>query len=360
MASLHIDQLSSTVGGEEHLTDVDLHLEAGTFHVLLGPTRAGKTSLLRQVAGLDRPTGGGVRLRGDGAEGLRGQVAMVYQDFVNYPSLRVRDNIAAPLRAQRVPKVELEQRVRAAAERVGLSSLLERLPAELSGGQQQRLAIARALVQEAPVVLLDEPLANLDYKLREALREEVRELFSGARSIVLYATTDPAEALWFGGQVVVLDEGRVLQAAAGREVYDAPASERVARITSDPPINLWDAEHRDGGLHLGPGLTLPVPAHLSGLEQGPCRLGLRPHHLAVAPREDTHCVPVRVELAEVNGSTTLLHARAGELSLLAEEASVRDHRLGEELDVFLDPAHLFAFGPDGRLLVAPQHCHGQD
>ena len=354
MATLVLDALTRTIAGEEHLRGIDLRLDAGRFHVLLGPTRAGKTSLLRAIAGLDRPTAGAVRLEGDGDPGLRGNVAMVYQDFVNYPSLRVGENIAAPLRARRVARDEVARRVTVAATRVGLQELLDRRPDELSGGQQQRLAIARALVQEARVVLLDEPLANLDFKLRERLREDIRDLFEGSETIVIYATTDPAEAMGFGGHLIVLDEGRVLQHGDGRALYNAPRDDRVAQVLSDPPINLWDAERCGDSLHIGRSVSVKLPAHLAQLDAGPCRLGLRPHHLCTSPGDGLARVTVQVDLAEVNGSTTCLHARSDDLSLVAEESGVHTRRIGQEIDLFLDPVHLLAFHAGGRLVAAPE------
>lgn len=358
MVTLVLESLGRTARGEVHLAGIDLRLEAGRFHVLLGPTRAGKTSLLRAIAGLDTATTGDVRLEGTDATSLRGQVAMVYQDFVNYPSLSARENIAAPLRARRVPKAEIPGRVAAAAARVGIEDLLDRRPAQLSGGQQQRLAIARALVQEARVVLLDEPLANLDFKLREDLREEVRTLFEGQGSIVLYATTDPAEALGFGGDLIVLDEGRVRQHGPGRAVYDAPADERVARITSDPPLNLWDAQVIGDELRIGAALALPLPAHLQRVAPGQCRVGLRPHHLSLSAHAGRPRIAARAELAEVDGSVTCVHAGAGDLALIAEQPGAHEVRLGQDLELFLDPRGLFAFHVEGRLLAAPTCDHG--
>lgn len=347
MPTLVVESLTRAVGEEQHLVEIDLRFEAGQFHVLLGPSGAGKTSLLRVIAGLDAPTSGRVFLEDTADGSLRGKVAMVYQDFVNYPSLSVARNIAAPLRARRVPREQISSRVSAAAARVGLEDLLERLPAELSGGQQQRLAIARALVQEAQVVLLDEPLVNLDFKLREDLREEVRALFEGSQSIVVYASTDPAEALGFGGQVVVLDRGRVLQRGSGRALYDAPLDERVAAITSDPPINLWDAQLRGDRLELGGVLSLPLPENLAQLAEGALRLGLRPHHLSLERRDG--CVPltVRVDLAEVNGSTTCVHGHAQDLRVLSELSGMHDLHLGQELELFLDPRQLIGFEAHG-------------
>ncbi|MCP3918316.1 MAG: ABC transporter ATP-binding protein [bacterium] len=348
-----------------HLEEIDLCLEPGSFTVLLGATNAGKTSLLRVIAGLDAPTSGSVRLEDAGGEPVvppRDALAMVYQEFVNYPSLTVFENIAAPLRARgQYKKDELERRVRAAAERFELDGLLERLPAELSGGQQQRTALARAMIKEADVVLLDEPLANLDYKLREGLRNEIAATFDRQSTTVVYASTDPVEALWFGHRTAVLHEGRLLQQGEARAVYDAPADECVARAVSDPPMNVWTAHSSEGDeLAVLAGLVLPCPTHLSGLSTGAVRLGLRAHRLRLEPRDVFDVsIPSELELAEVTGSETTLHVRNGSTRFLGQVEGVHRIERATPLDLFFDPADLFAFDAGGGLLAAP-HSRGDD
>ena len=209
--------------------------------MLLGPTLAGKTSLMRLMAGLDRPSAGRVLVDGVDVTGLsvrKRSVAMVYQQFINYPTLTAYDNIASPLRLQG-DRGGRDRPPRCARPRsmLHIDHLLDRLPAELSGGQQQRLAIARALVKTAALLLLDEPLVNLDYKLREELRAELRDLFARQQTTVVYATTEPLEALIMGGEVIVMDEGRVLQSGPTVQVYHRPGSLRVAAVYSDPPMN---------------------------------------------------------------------------------------------------------------------------
>ncbi|MFY0584152.1 ABC transporter ATP-binding protein [Cystobacter fuscus] len=235
---IELDAITRVVGGEIHLANIHLTLEPGSFHVLLGRTRTGKTSLLRLLAGLDKPTRGTVRVNGTDVTGVdvrERDVAMVYQQFVNYPSLTVYENIASPLRlAGKLDAKALDRRVRDTAAALRLEPFLQRLPAELSGGQQQRTAMARALAKDASLLLLDEPLANLDYKLREELRTEIRQLFQDRPAVVVYATTEPTEALLLGGQTVVLHEGRVLQTGPTLEVYRAPATEHVGRCSAIP------------------------------------------------------------------------------------------------------------------------------
>ena len=194
------------------------------------------------MAGLDVPSAGQVQVDGVDVTGVpvrERNVAMVYQQFINYPSLKVRDNIASPLKLR--GDKNMDQRVRELAEKLHIEMFLDRYPAELSGGQQQRVALARALAKGAPLMLLDEPLVNLDYKLREELRDELTALFAAGDSTVIYATTEPGEALLLGGYTAVLDAGELLQYGPTAEVFHAPQSLRVARAFSDPPMNLMAA-----------------------------------------------------------------------------------------------------------------------
>ncbi len=213
--SVTLEHVTRTVDGIPTIRDVSLTLERGTLSVLLGPTLSGKTSIMRLLAGLDKPTTGRVLVDGKDVTGFdvrQRSVAMVYQQFINYPSLTVYENIASPLRVQGRPREEIERRVQEAAKLLRLEPFLKRTPLQLSGGQQQRTAIARALVKGADLVLLDEPLANLDYKLREELRAELPRIFEASGAIFVYATTEPSEALLLGGDTVCMWEGEVLQA----------------------------------------------------------------------------------------------------------------------------------------------------
>jgi len=201
--SVTLDHVTRAVDGIPTIRDVSLTLERGTLSVLLGPTLSGKTSIMRLLAGLDKPATGRVLVDGKDVTGFdvrQRSVAMVYQQFINYPSLTVYENIASPLRVQGKPRAEIEARVQEAASLLRLEPYLKRTPLQLSGGQQQRTAIARALVKGADLVLLDEPLANLDYKLREELRTELPRIFEASGAIFVYATTEPSEALLLGGR----------------------------------------------------------------------------------------------------------------------------------------------------------------
>jgi glycerol transport system ATP-binding protein len=356
--TLRLDRVTRIVNGERHLDEVSLELRSGSLNVLLGPTLAGKTSLMRIMAGLDRPTSGRV-IAGDAdvtdTPLQKRSVAMVYQQFINYPSFTVYDNIASPLRRQGRPKAEIDAKVRNVARLLHIESLLDRLPAELSGGQQQRCSIARALVKEAELLLLDEPLVNLDYKLREELRSELQALFARRDAIVVYATTEPLEALVMGGEVLVVDEGRVLQQGPTLDVYHRPASTRVAAIFSDPPMNMIAGWVTDGHVVLGTNVRLPLRAQLADLGEGRYRFGVRANHLFMnrrSPREVA--IPAEVELAEISGSETFVHVHHHEVSWVVQREGVHAHALGEAVMVHVDPAQLFVFGEDGALRAAPR------
>ena len=257
---LRLERVERKVGPQTHLYPLDLGLMPRAVTVLLGATQAGKTTLMRLMAGLDQPSAGKVRVDGQDVTGLpvrERNVAMVYQQFINYPSMTVADNIASPLKLRR--ESGIAARVQALAAKLHIEPFLQRLPAELSGGQQQRVALARALAKNAPLMLLDEPLVNLDYKLREELREELTQLFAGGDSTVVYATTEPTEALLLGGYTAVLDAGELLQYGPTSEVFRRPRSIRVARAFSDPPMNLMAGTAAPGGIALAGGVALALP-----------------------------------------------------------------------------------------------------
>ena len=356
--SLRLQGVRRQVGGELWIAETDLELAAQGLYVLLGPTLAGKTSLMRLMAGLDQPTAGRVLVDGADVTGQavrRRSVAMVYQQFINYPTLTGYENIASPLRLQGRSAAEIDGKVRGTARLLHIDHLLDRTPAELSGGQQQRLAIARALVKEARLLLLDEPLVNLDYKLREELRAELRDLFARQRTTVVYATTEPLEALIMGGHVVVMGEGRVLQAGPTLEVYHRPASLAVAGVFSDPPINTVPVAVADGAARTAGGFAIPLSGHLAGLRAGAHTLGVRANHLAIDRRgaPGDLLVDATVELSEISGSETFVHVRNPDLRWVVQEEGVHEHALGQPVRVRLDPGRLYAFGDGGALEVAP-------
>jgi glycerol transport system ATP-binding protein len=349
---LSLEQVGKTVGPAVHLYPQSLSLAPRAVTVLLGATQAGKTSLMRIMAGLDTASTG--RVLADGADVTRvpvrqRNVAMVYQQFVNYPSMTVAQNIASPMRLR--GERDVERRVRELAARLHIEMFLDRLPAELSGGQQQRVALARALAKQAPLMLFDEPLVNLDYKLREELREELTQLFATGDSTVVYATTEPGEALLLGGHTAVMDAGELLQYGPTAEVFHAPKSIRVARAFSDPPMNLMAADAVTGGVRVPGGEVWPLPLPADAPRR--LMLGLRAGGLRVEPREGDVAIPGRVELAEIAGSDTFVHVHTAVGELVAQLAGVHNCPLGDPITLHLQPATLFVFDADGPLVHAP-------
>jgi glycerol transport system ATP-binding protein len=357
---LSLDQISKKVGAEQWLYDMSLAPRSGEVTVLLGATQAGKTSLMRIMAGLDVPTHGKVLVNAADVTGMpvrERNVAMVYQQFINYPSLRVADNIASPLKLR--GEKDIERKVRGLAERLHIDMFLDRYPAELSGGQQQRVALARALAKGAPLMLLDEPLVNLDYKLREELREELTQLFAAGDSTVIYATTEPGEALLLGGYTAVMDGGELLQYGPTAEVFHAPQSLRVARAFSDPPMNLVAALPAAQGLQLagGPALALKLP-DAPAQRLASFTAGVRGSALRVTAREGDVALPGKVELAEISGSDTFVHVATAVGELVAQLTGVHYFDLGAPVTLYLDPAQVYVFDAGGALLLAPRRSHG--
>ena len=354
--TLKLDGISKVVDGEVHIHPADLTLEPGTMNVLLGPTLAGKTSLMRLMAGLDAPATGRILWQGQDVTGMRVQdraVAMVYQQFINYPSMSVYDNIASPLRLQGKGRDEIDRAVRKTAEMMKLSPMLDRKPLELSGGQQQRCALARALVKGAGLVLLDEPLANLDYKLREELRAEIPRIFEESGAIFVYATTEPEEALLLGGNTATLWEGRITQFGPTAEVYRQPADATTARVFSDPPMNFLQATKRGDRIVFGDGEAVAALGALGRLADGEYQMGFRPNHLEIERHgEEVMGFDARLSVTEITGSETFVHLDHHGARWVGLIHGVRELEIGTELRVWLDPAHVYVFGPDGAL-VAP-------
>ncbi|AUH33337.1 ABC transporter ATP-binding protein [Paracoccus tegillarcae] len=344
--SLELKNIVKSVDGRTHIHTTSLTLQPGSMNVLLGPTLAGKTTLMRLMAGLDKPTEGRVMWNGEDVTGQRVQdrkVAMVYQQFINYPSMSVYENVASPLRLMGVAKDEIDRRVRETAEMMRLTPMLDRKPLELSGGQQQRCALARALVKGAGLVLLDEPLANLDYKLREELRAEIPRIFEESGAIFVYATTEPEEALLLGGHTATLWEGRVTQFGPTPQVYRTPQDATTARVFSDPPMNFKRVTVRGGTTAIdGAEWSVDLP-------DGDYQAGFRPAHLTLHDRAGALPLQTTLNVTEITGAETFLHLHHGDDRWvgLVEGVHTPDH--GTPLTVWVDPAHIYLFGTDGAL-----------
>ena len=349
---LMLERIEQRLGPQVHLYPLDLTLVPLAVTVLLGATQAGKTTLMRVMAGLDKPAKGRVLADGQDVTGLpvrQRNVAMVYQQFINYPSMTVADNIASPLKLRR--ESNIDARVNELAAKLHIEPFLKRLPAELSGGQQQRVALARALAKKAPLMLLDEPLVNLDYKLREELRDELSQLFATGESTVVYATTEPTEALLLGGYTAVMDAGELLQYGPTTEVFHRPKSIRVARAFSDPPMNLIAGTKTAHGVAMAAGfqmvLALPPTSNAS------LTVGVRASALRVRQRDGDIALPGKVELAEISGSDTFVHVDTPIGELVAQLTGVHLFTLGQAITLYLHPEQAYVFDAKGDLLVAP-------
>lgn len=350
---LELKNITRRQGDQSYLEDVSLRLYRGELNILLGPTLSGKTSLMRIMAGLDKPNSGEIEFDGVSVLGTPVQkrnVAMVYQQFINYPSLSVFENIASPLRVARVDQNTIEERVAEVAELLQLGEMLDRTPDTLSGGQQQRVALARALIKKADLVLLDEPLANLDYKLREELRTELPALFAAMGAVLVYATTEPTEALVLGGNTACLHEGRVEQFGPTLDLYRSPASLRAAQIFSDPPLNSVSVRAEDGELKFAES-GQPVGLSAVNLADGSYTLAVRPHHLSRSPRQEADIeIGGSVSVTELTGSETFVHFSMESspwVALLHEIASLD---VGSTVRFSIDPKNLFLFDAGDKLV----------
>ena len=354
--SLVLEGVSKVVNGQTHIYTTNLELQSGTMNVLLGPTSSGKTTLMRLMAGLDVPNSGKVIWNGQDVTGVRVQdrgVAMVYQQFINYPSMTVYENIASPMRLLKQTAGEIEAAVKKAADLMQLSPFLDRKPLELSGGQQQRCALARALVKDAGLVLLDEPLANLDYKLREELRAEIPKIFEEAGSIFVYATTEPEEALLLGGNTATMWEGKITQFGLTPSVYRRPVDATTARVFSDPPMNFLNIRKSGDRLIFGDGQAAAASGSFAGLGDGNYVAGFRPNHLELEKQgPDAMEFTGKLHVTEITGSETFIHLDHHGENWVGLIHGVKILEIGASLKVYLDPSHIYIFAEDGTS-VAP-------
>jgi glycerol transport system ATP-binding protein len=350
--ALELQAITKTVGKIAHIKATSLVLEPGRFNVLLGQTGAGKTSLIKTMAGLDRSTSGRILMNGQDVTRHSPQkrnISLVHQFFVNYPHMTVFDNIASPLRVAGMAASEIQGRVEAAADVLRLRPMLNRRPHELSGGQQQRTALARAIAKESTAVFLDEPLANLDYKLREELRDQLPDLFAGRGAVVVYATSEPAEALMLGGYTALMHDGHVTQFGPTADIYRHPNTLASAQVFSDPPINRAAAVKQGTTMRLASGATWTVAGDAAGLRDGDYTVAVRPNHVAPAPRDGAVRLTGRVIVTELSGSDSSAHFRMGGDTWVSQAAGVHAFRVGEDHDFYLDANRVFYFAPDGAL-----------
>jgi len=342
-------------GKEFFLNKVSLEFEAGKLYTLLGRTLSGKTSLLKTIAGLQPIDTGNITFEGKDFSSVpvwKRNVAMVYQEFINYPHLSVFDNIAFPLKQRKIKTSDIENEVSVAINKVGLGGFEKRKIQELSGGQQQRVALARSLVKNAKILLLDEPLVNLDYKLREGLRDEFKNIFSSDlsyHSILIYASTDPLEAMQLNGDIIVLDEGEILQSGTSKDVFENPSNIKVAEITNDPAMNVIKGNIDSNKIILNENVLLEIPEHVKTIQTGTYHFGIRASDMIL----DNKGFDFKVDIAEISGSETFLHLHQNELNVVLLLEEVRNFNDQDNIKINFNLQKLYVFDEKGDLLFSP-------
>ena len=349
------DNLTFKPEKEYFLNKVSLEFEAGKLYTLLGRTLSGKTSLLKTIAGLQPIDTGNITFEGKDFSSIpvwKRNVAMVYQQFINYPHLSVYENIAFPLKQRKMKPSDIENEVSVAINKVGLHGFEKRKIQELSGGQQQRVALARSLVKKAKILLLDEPLVNLDYKLREDLRDEFKNIFSSefsSHSILIYASTDPLEAMQLNGNIIVLDEGKILQSGTAKDVFENPENIKVAEITNDPAMNVIKGSIDSNKIILNENVQFDIPEHVKTIQAGTYHFGIRASDMIL----DDNGFDFNVDIAEISGSETFLHLHQNELNMVLLMEEVRNFNDNDKVKINFNLNKLYVFDEKGNLLFSP-------
>ncbi|GIX10306.1 ABC transporter ATP-binding protein [Elioraea sp.] len=342
MASVEIRNVRKSFGSTEVLHGVSVDIADGEFVVLVGPSGCGKSTLLRMIAGLENITSGEIVIGGRVVNNVPPKdrdIAMVFQNYALYPHMTVFDNMAFSLKLAGAPKAVMEQEVRRAATILGLEQLLHRYPRQLSGGQRQRVAMGRAIVRNPQVFLFDEPLSNLDAKLRVAMRAEIKELHQRLAVTTVYVTHDQIEAMTMADTIVVMNSGNVEQAGPPLELYDRPANLFVAGFIGSPAMNMIAGRIEDGAFLAEDGTRWPLPANGAARHRGEAIYGIRPEHL----RLDPDGIRATVQVVEPTGSETQVLLRAGTAHMIGAFRERVSARPGEVLPISPDPAliHLF-------------------
>jgi ABC-type sugar transport system ATPase subunit len=336
--------VGKSFGGFEALKDIDLEIEPAEFFALLGPSGSGKSTTLRVIAGLETPDRGTMTVDGvDVTYAPPGErnVAMVFQNYALYPHMTLEENIAFPLKMDKVPRAEIAGRVHEAARRVKIDHLLHRRPGQLSGGQQQRCALARAIVRQPRLFLLDEPLSNLDAQLRLETRIELKRLHQSLGVTTIYVTHDQEEAMTIADRMAIFREGSIVQIGTPDEVFNRPDTMDVAAFIGSPPMNLIHAVHADGALSVASErLTIPAPK----LPLGEIVIGVRPSHVRLSPTG----LPARLLLSENLGESMLLNLDVDGQIVKVRLPEVQRFSEGETLRLSFDPGHVHIFDPQSR------------
>ena len=351
--SLELKRVEKKVGQNTHIYRTDLSFQKNSINILLGSTLAGKTTLMQIMAGLDKPTNGEIWFDNKNVTGMSVQkrnVSMVYQQFINYPNFTVFDNIASPLKITGISSDEIKKKVGDVAELLKLSGMLNKKPNELSGGQQQRTALARALVKDSGLILLDEPLANLDFKLREELREELPRLFENRECIVVYATTEPSDALLIGGNTATLMEGKIIQYGKTIDVYNKPSNLISARVFSDPPINISNIKKIGDTFSLLNDSVKWKSLNVK-IKDGNYKVGIRPHNITTY-KEGSNSVEIKgkVLISELSGSESLIHFRNSNSNWVSLSNGTHQMNVGQEAKLYMNVDEFMYFDQNNKLV----------
>ena len=343
MSEIELRHVGKSYGSVSVLNDISLEMGDGEFVVLVGPSGCGKSTLLRMIAGLEDISSGQITIGGKVVNNMPAKerdLAMVFQNYALYPHMKVADNMSFALKLAGVPKAEIKRRVDDAAEILGLEKLIDRLPRELSGGQRQRVAMGRAIVRNPRAFLFDEPLSNLDAKLRVKMRGEIKRLHQRLGKTTIYVTHDQTEAMTMADKIVVLNGGKIEQAGAPLELYNNPVNLFVASFIGSPEINLFDAVYEGGkGITLTGGAVLPLGTPLDIATGTEIVYGVRPQHITLAATG----VPATVIVVEPTGDAQEVLARIGDEDI---SIVVRDHALlspDENIHLHIDPERLLIF-----------------
>jgi multiple sugar transport system ATP-binding protein len=357
MASVTIQAVKKNFGDVPILHGVDIDIRDGSFTVLVGPSGCGKSTLLRMIAGLEQIDSGEIRIGDRVVNDLQPKerdIAMVFQNYALYPHMTVRENMAFSLALAKMDKTQADAKVARAAEILALDSLLDRYPRQLSGGQRQRVAMGRAIVRDPQVFLFDEPLSNLDAKLRVAMRSELKELHQRLKTTSIYVTHDQIEAMTMGDKIVVMRDGRIEQTGGPLDLYDHPANQFVAGFIGSPAMNFLPGTLRrtanTAHVELNDGTQLDVPPRTAGVDGQPVVFGTRPEHLTLV---DSGGIPARVAVMEPTGMDTFVACRHEGIELAAVFRERHDFAPGSTIHLMpdLQRAHLFDAG-DGKRLAA--------
>jgi multiple sugar transport system ATP-binding protein len=352
MANVSVENLKKNYGSVEVIHGIDIDIQDREFVALVGPSGCGKSTLLRMIAGLEDVTGGTVRIDGAVINDIAPRdrdIAMVFQSYALYPHMTVAQNMGFALKLAKTPPEDIQKQVKAAAKTLNLTDYLDRFPRELSGGQRQRVAMGRAIVRSPKVFLFDEPLSNLDAKLRVRMRTEIKSLHQRLGATSVYVTHDQIEAMTMADRIVVMRDGHIEQIGSPLELYDQPVNEFVATFIGSPAINLLEGVVEEDSFHLSDGSVLPLPKGLRGSKGQAARYGIRPEHLEIVPRGGT--VTMTVDVVEPTGNETILSGTIGGQEVQLTQRDRLSLKPGEEISVSpkLDAVHLFDINTGQRI-----------